>query len=270
MSSQTIFPKLAKAARDPVRALRAIREYKLYWPRRLYVDWHPFVHRLLHPREKKKVFKLLLPQFQNKKGVRIGGSLEWYFEDMVASAQVIDVDIQSCHHGIHTEADIIAEATDLYFSADSEYDFVCSGHVLEHVANPLKAIYEWKRVVREGGIIYCGVPDKRYTFDRKRERTPISHLISDYQSDVSQEDATHLYESLQWDEKMAGKVTYEDFRGYILDNPKTAVHHHAWTMKDIGEIVEYCGLELIFLTRIGHTIHAVGKRLRIPPQTDST
>ena len=38
----------------------------------------------------------------------------------------------------------IQEATDLRDIADHAYDFVLSSHNLEHVASPMKALFEWK------------------------------------------------------------------------------------------------------------------------------
>src|SRR5688572_8190471 len=45
----------------------------------------------------------------------------------------------------------IADATDLSVINSGAYDFVLSCHSLEHIANPIKALLEWKRVIRDGG-----------------------------------------------------------------------------------------------------------------------
>jgi len=41
----------------------------------------------------------------------------------------------------------VAEASDLSMVPDETYDFVLASHVLEHIANPLRALQEWKRVL---------------------------------------------------------------------------------------------------------------------------
>jgi len=46
---------------------------------------------------------------------------------------------------------LLREATSLTGIADNGYDFVLSSHCLEHVANPLAALQEWRRVTRPGG-----------------------------------------------------------------------------------------------------------------------
>ncbi len=72
--------------------------------------------------------------------------------------------------------------------------YVASSHLLEHLANPAGAIVEWYRVVKPGGVFYMIVPDRRLTFDRQRSRTPIAHLIDDFERDVKESDPTHIDE----------------------------------------------------------------------------
>src|SRR5918992_182575 len=52
----------------------------------------------------------------------------------------------------------VREATALDGIADGSYDVVLSSHTLEHVANPLRALSEWKRVLATGGHLVLAVP----------------------------------------------------------------------------------------------------------------
>jgi hypothetical protein len=47
----------------------------------------------------------------------------------------------------------ILEATDLNAITSQAYDFVLSSHALEHIANPLLALEEFKRVLKMGGYL---------------------------------------------------------------------------------------------------------------------
>jgi SAM-dependent methyltransferase len=60
---------------------------------------------------------------------------------------------------------------------DDAFDFVVANDVLEHVSDPIGALQEWHRIVRDGGLVMLAVPDKRFTVDRRRPRTPIEHLV---------------------------------------------------------------------------------------------
>jgi SAM-dependent methyltransferase len=92
-------------------------------------------------------------------------------------------------------ADYQGDATALPFRSHS-LDYVASSHVLEHVANPVAALFEWARVVRHGGILYLVVPDRRYTFDHRRELTPPEHMMEDFVRGTTYCDGTHLNDYL--------------------------------------------------------------------------
>ena len=78
------------------------------------------------------------------------------------------------------DPDIVASATDLDVIADESVDFVIANQILEHLPNPIKAITEFHRVLKIGGVLYLSIPDKRYTIDKERPITPVSHVIDDY------------------------------------------------------------------------------------------
>lgn len=202
--------------------------------------------------------------FNNKNGIVIGGRLRWYFKALVGTSQkIINVDNYPADIANH-DVDYVTDATNLSFAADEALDFVCSSHVLEHLANPLKAIAEWKRVIKKGGIIYVGVPDKRYTFDHKRHRTPLSHLIDDFEKDVDQTDTTHIAEFLEKFDKI--NLCHDDMeqcRENVRDNSESQVHHHVWIADDIKEIFAHMNLRIIYRPVLHHgTIHVMVQKYK--------
>lgn len=54
----------------------------------------------------------------------------------------------------------ITDATDLGEIKSAHYDFLLSSNCLEHVANPFKALIEWKRVIKEGGVMILVLPTR--------------------------------------------------------------------------------------------------------------
>ena len=56
------------------------------------------------------------------------------------------------------------------------YDCVIASHCLEHIANPIKALLEWKRVLRPGGLLLLILPHRDHTFDWRRPVTPFNPL----------------------------------------------------------------------------------------------
>ena len=62
----------------------------------------------------------------------------------------------------------ISEAADLSEIATAHYDFLLSSNCLEHVANAIKALTEWKRVIKTGGALVLVLPNKQSNFDHRR------------------------------------------------------------------------------------------------------
>jgi SAM-dependent methyltransferase len=91
----------------------------------------------------------------------------------------------------------IKEGSDLYGIGDHTYDFVLSSHNLEHIANPIKALREWMRVVIPSGAIIAILPEYRFTFDHHRRPTPLAHMIEDFDRGTDERDLTHLGEILE-------------------------------------------------------------------------
>lgn len=158
----------------------------------------------------------------------------------------------------------ISEATDLSSISDSSYDFVISSNCLEHIANPLKAIQEWLRVVRNDGLLLLILPNKDFCFDHNRPITTFAHLIKDFQQDVQEDDLTHLDEILNLHDldldKPAGNP--ERFKERSLKNYENrALHHHVFDVNLLEEIFHYFNLKIVYATSdnqhkiLGQKIH---------------
>ena len=122
------------------------------------------------------------------KGLEIGGSAHNPFGLNTLNVDFTDSmetkfkkeEIRRC--GRAMQVDIIAHGDNIPLP-DGSQDFVVSSHVLEHFPNPIKALLEWDRLIRPGGIIFMIVPHKERTFDKHQARTSLRHLIEDFISD---------------------------------------------------------------------------------------
>ncbi|MCV7051541.1 methyltransferase domain-containing protein [Mycobacterium heidelbergense] len=145
----------------------------------------------------------------------------------------------------------ISDATDLSEIAGARYDFLLSSNCLEHVANPIKALTEWKRVIKEGGAMIVVLPNKQSNFDHRRPFTKFEHLLDDFTQDVGEDDLTHLDEILALHDlpmdPPAGDL--EHFRQRSLKNfHNRTLHHHVFDIQLIEQILRYVGLEIIDMT----------------------
>lgn len=139
----------------------------------------------------------------------------------------------------------IAEATDLNDIPNEQYDFLLSCHSLEHVANPIKALQEWKRVLKRDAMLILVLPDKRYTFDVNRPYTQFDHLVDDFKTGTDESDTTHFEEILRYHDiqKDAGLNSQSQLKEKLHDNySKRMAHHHVFSQDVVKNMLEYCSL----------------------------
>jgi SAM-dependent methyltransferase len=141
----------------------------------------------------------------------------------------------------------VAEATALEAIASATYEFVLSSHTLEHVANPLRALAEWMRVLAEKGLLVLVLPHRDGTFDRHRPVTTLEHLIQDFRQQTTEADLTHLDEILKLHDlsldPLAGGA--EAFRQRSLRNLENrCLHHHVFDLRLAMELVDHAGLQI--------------------------
>lgn len=154
----------------------------------------------------------------------------------------------TAEEGAATGRQWIREATDLDGIADGSYDFVVSWHSLEHTANALAALHEWKRVVREGGYLLIAVPDPTGTFDHRRPITPFDHFVADDERSIGEDDLTHLPEILELHDlsrdPLAG--TPEQFKERSLKNAENrCLHHHVFSLGVLIHLLDHLGLQVV-------------------------
>jgi SAM-dependent methyltransferase len=145
----------------------------------------------------------------------------------------------------------IDDATELASIENQSYDFLLASHILEHVANPLKALTAWRRVLKSGGTALIFVPNKVHTFDHRRPYTTLAHVENDFVSGTKEDDLTHLEEILALhDLEMDPPAgTPEAFRERSLRNYENrCLHHHVFSPELLTDIARTAGFKLVYLS----------------------
>lgn len=142
----------------------------------------------------------------------------------------------------------ISDAIDLKSIKSNTYDVLLSSNCLEHIANPLKAISEWRRIMRNNAAFVLVLPNKEGNFDHNRPVTTFQHILDDYINDTSEADLTHLEETLELHDlsmdPSAGSL--ENFKNRSLDNfNNRTLHHHVFDLSLIKEMLNYSGFKVI-------------------------
>ncbi|WP_293336587.1 methyltransferase domain-containing protein [Microcoleus sp. CAWBG58] len=136
------------------------------------------------------------------------------------------------------EADIVDNGETLSSIANNSWDFVIANHMIEHCQNPIGALENFLRVVKPGGIVYMGVPDKRYIFDVDRPMTSLDHLIRDYKEGPEWSKVSHYEEYVRLVEKFPQEQVFA--RQQALINIDYSIHFHVWTSETFSELLFYC------------------------------
>lgn len=121
--------------------------------------------------------------------------------------------------------DIIDDGEKLLTIPNGSVNFVIANHMLEHCMNPIKTIETFLTKLQPGGVVYIGIPDKRFSFDRNRDLTPFTHLVDDYQNRND-----HFQHYLEWS-KFVNGVTDESEamrQAQHLSQIQYSIHFHVW------------------------------------------
>jgi SAM-dependent methyltransferase len=189
------------------------------------------------------IFKTILPIYhviENLDGVNYSNQTLW--EQKISMGKTFN--FYKNKIGIQ----YINDATELCSLNSEYYDFILSSNCLEHVANPMKAIEEWKRVLKPSGVMVLVLPKKENNFDHKRNDTSFDHLLLDYRNDIKENDLTHIDEILKLhDLEMDPKAgDFNAFKNRSLDNfNNRALHHHVFSKDLISKVLDYFDLNII-------------------------
>ena len=144
---------------------------------------------------------------------------------------------------------IINDAVNISSVQNDSYDFCFSSHSLEHIANPLKAISEWLRIIKNNGHLIIIVPEKSVCFDHKRNYSKFSTLLTQYEKNVGEDDLSTLPEILRnHDLKMDPPAgNFEAFTKRSLDNfNNRCLHHYVYNDDLLMEICSYFKCQFIY------------------------
>jgi len=220
--------------------------------------------------------------FKNKEGIEIGGPSEVFrlFGYIPIYTKIRNLDGVNFSNNTIWEGDIFAgnnyvfngkkagkqfiiDASDLSSLDSKQYDFLVSSNCLEHIANPIKALMEWLRVVKQGGVILVLVPNNKNGIDKYRPVTKFTHILEDFQKNVGEDDLTHLDEVLE-NHNLEVDIEARDFQYFknrSLNNYNhRTIHHHVFDINLLKELFIYLNIEIILTDDKYTFVTVLGKK----------
>ncbi|MGC1165689.1 MAG: methyltransferase domain-containing protein [Solirubrobacterales bacterium] len=141
-----------------------------------------------------------------------------------------------------TEVSIVDDGEQLTTIPAESQDFIIANHFLEHTENPIGTIENHLGKLKPGGILFYAVPDKRFTFDFKRQPTPLNHMVADYEEGPERSRHQHYTEWARWVEEGSGPPGQAEEqrierRAQVLEDAKYSIHMHVWTQAEFLELI---------------------------------
>ncbi|MCH6254953.1 class I SAM-dependent methyltransferase [Puniceicoccaceae bacterium K14] len=188
-----------------------------------------------------------VPKYLRGQGAEIGA-----FKTPIPGISPYYIDKFDTYDGEKCLVDYLGDAVSLPFENES-LDFVASSHVLEHIANPIKALLEWQRVLKPGGVVYTVIPDRRFTFDHRRELTTAEHMIDDYRKGTTDCDAVHINDfiyGIDWSQTHPDipenevpnhqKSHSEYYEKEVTEGREINLHFHVFEPQSFIELIGVC------------------------------
>jgi SAM-dependent methyltransferase len=121
--------------------------------------------------------------------------------------------------------DIIDDGEKLVTIPNGSVNFIIANHMLEHCMSPITTIETFLSKLQPGGIVYIGIPDKRFSFDRNRELTTFNHLLDDYHNRND-----HFQHYLEWSKFVNGVADPAEAlrQAQHLFQVQYSIHFHVW------------------------------------------
>jgi SAM-dependent methyltransferase len=136
--------------------------------------------------------------------------------------------------------------------ADGSYDVVMAYHVLEHFADPLRALATWRRVLKPGGYFVVSVPWAENTYDRDVSVSTIYDLILAHADTADSSDDPEVLRRLERRVTAYHRLVDLDMCPFCSDDLTTArrlkgYHWHAWDLSLLQEAMACAGAVVEYL-----------------------
>jgi SAM-dependent methyltransferase len=124
--------------------------------------------------------------------------------------------------------DVVDEGERLEKFADESVDFLIASHMLEHVEDPIAALHHFLRVLRPNGVLFLTLPDARYSFDQRRARTTVEHLLRDHREGPEASRREHYEEWARIIDCVPEPQVAERVEQFAADGARH--HFHVWDL----------------------------------------
>ncbi|WP_293120383.1 methyltransferase domain-containing protein [Okeania sp. SIO1I7] len=230
-------------------------------------------YKKIHGRSRNSEFGKMAYQLCKGKGLEIGALHQPFdldacviYADRFKTSELQDLYKNDPRGKYIQQVQVVSDKNKYDFFDDNSFNFVISSHVLEHTFNPGRVLEEWIRIVKQGGIVYFVIPDKRYTFDRNRELTSVKLLIDKFDNNTNTADYETYYDAMV-NAEPALRVLDEAGKKERVKKAfekQSSIHVHTFTAESTQEfmtaLASKIGFEVVYSSSQGMHIHFALKK----------
>lgn len=140
------------------------------------------------------------------------------------------------------ETDIIIKDNNyISYIGDSRFDYIIANHVGEHAPDFIGFLNMLSSMLNANGIIFLALPDKKFTFDKFRQNTTLSHVVSDHLCGPQTSIKEHMLEDLFYYDRsfvgapqdMNSRISKEAIEEKLKLIPHYGLHCHVFQSETI-------------------------------------
>lgn len=146
--------------------------------------------------------------------------------DMIVDIPEIDYVVHSNRYG-----DYISD----------KFDYIIANHVMEHAPNMIQWLEDLCAMMQPGGTLFLALPDKKFSFDKYRQDTALSHFVAEYLSGVEEIPREHQLEcEIYYDEAFVHRpmdvrvrLDMKRIGQQLMTAPHVGIHNHVFDSNTI-------------------------------------
>lgn len=143
------------------------------------------------------------------------------------------------------ETDIVIEDNDYAKYVNDKFDYIIANHVIEHAPDLIGFLMSLYSMLRDDGVLFLAIPDKKFTFDRFRPNTTLAHVIADYLNGPEASLRQHMIEvHLLYDmtfigrpQNLSERLTKQSITEYFKTTPHYGLHCHVFQSETVLQIL---------------------------------
>ncbi len=165
--------------------------------------------------------------------------------DLVRSSKTLvrylKQELKFIKNGYRTSRDRKTVLLDMHFAFQqaylmARYDNSISSNMIEHSANPIWLLLNFSYITKHNGYQFHAIPHYKYTYDKYRTPTVLSHFISDFENMTNTDDTSHVED--YYESAVVKDGWQKDFHDqYPLTYP--FIHQHVFDEYNTKELFGY-------------------------------